>query len=142
MVILTSSSPCLANLEWVSERAGAPSSGHAGCGRGSAEPRAVGGLCGITPRAEPWEGQAAPPQTSAPVAPRVYLWPQPAPYLAFGLPRPLRRHGGHGRARAVKRAAGPTNDSTFPPTGAAATGCTSPKGDGSLFMAEVLDVRV
>lgn len=65
---------------------------------------------------EPWEGQAAPPQTSALVAPRVYLWPQPAPYLAFGLPRPLRRHGGHGRARAVKRAAGPTNDSTFPPT--------------------------
>lgn len=82
----------------------------------------------------PNRGRVKPPhpRTSGLEVPRVCLDPQPAPYLAFGLPRPLRRHGGHGRARAVKPAARLTNDSAFPPSCAAAPGRTSPKGDGGL----------
>lgn len=82
----------------------------------------------------PTRGRVKPPnpRTSGLVAPRVCLDPQPAPYLAFRLPRPLRRHGGHGRARAVKPAARLTNDSAFPPSCAAAPGRTSPKGDRGL----------
>lgn len=83
----------------------------------------------------PNRGRVQPPhpRTPGPVAPRVCLDLQPAPYLAFGLPRPLRRHGGHGRARAGKAAARLTNDSAFPPSGEAAPGRTSPKGDGGLL---------
>jgi hypothetical protein len=126
-------SPRLANLEWISGTAGAPSSGHGRRGRGCEVPEAVGSLCVIISLAEPWEGGQAPhPRTSGPAAPRVCLDPQPAPYLAVRLPRPLRRHGGHGRARAVKLAARLTNDSAFPPSCAAAPGRTSPRRDGGL----------
>lgn len=49
--------------------ASAPSSGHARCGRESKEPEAVGGLCGITSLAEPWEGRATPPLKLRPCGP-------------------------------------------------------------------------